>query len=109
MKYLKITKQQAFYLGIVMWGYLYLFPEVDEKSKLPRPLWKIIKQLYFNCPCCAIYYNKETRQCPGCPLENNCMLGKGYYITWAETKSITTRKKYAKIILDKILASQGAK
>jgi len=36
MIYKHITKQQAYYLGVVMWGYLYQFLELDYKWKLPK-------------------------------------------------------------------------
>ena len=104
MNYLKITKEQAYYLGIVMWGFLYLFPEIDYKWKLPKRLYSIIKQLYYWCPCCAVFNLQDgTRDCPGCPLENNCIDGRGYYKRWSETTNIKVRKQYAKIILDKII------
>lgn len=105
MKYLKITKEQAYYLGIAMWSLLYLFPEIDKKYKLPKRLYSIIKQLYYWCPCCAVFNDHSgIRNCPGCPLENNCIEGEHLYKTWSETINIKTRKEYAKKILDRIIA-----
>lgn len=104
MNYLKITKEQAYYIGITMWGFLYLFPEIDYKWKLPKRLYAIIKQLYYWCPCCAVYNKHDgTRNCPGCPLENNRIEGEHLYKTWSETTNIKIRKMYAKKILDRII------
>ena len=104
MNYKHITKEQAYYLGIVMWGYLYQFPEIEYKWQLPKKLYAIIKQLYYWCPCCAVYNKHDgTRNCPGCPINQNCIEGKHLYKTWSETKSIVVRKQYAKKILDAIL------
>jgi hypothetical protein len=105
MTYLKISKKEAYYLGITMWGYLYNFPEIDYKYKLPRKLYSIIKQLYYWCPCCAAYNKHDgTQICPGCPLENNCThSGLKLYKHWSETMDIKIRKVYAKKILDRII------
>jgi hypothetical protein len=105
MTYLKISKKEAYYLGITMWGYLYNFPEIDHKYKLPRKLYSIIKQLYYWCPCCAVYYDQkdDKRYCPGCPLENNCIENEAVYKHWSETTDIKVRKAYAKKILDRII------
>ena len=105
MAYLKISKKEAYYIGITMWGYLYNFPEIDYKYKLPRKLWNIVRQLYFYCPCCAVFYNKKTKQCHGCPLENNCIRNwpDAYFRKWQETTDTKVRKAYAKKILDRII------
>ena len=105
MNYLKISKEQAYYLGITMWGFFYLFPEIDYKWKLPKRLYSIIKQLYFHCPCCAVYFNKKLniRYCPECSLNDNCIEGEALYKTWSETLDIKVRKAYAKKILDRII------
>ena len=104
MTHLKISKCEAYYLGITMQGYLYNFPEIDYKYKLPGKLYSIIKQLYYWCPCCAVYNKHDgTRKCPGCPLENNCIEGEHLYKTWSETTDIKVRKAYAKKILDRII------
>jgi hypothetical protein len=105
MVYKQITKQQSYYLGITMWGYLYNFPEIDYKYKLPRKLYSIVKQLYFHCPCCTVFFNKKKniRYCPECPLDGNCIEGEALYKTWSETTDIKVRKVYAKKILDRII------
>ena len=94
-QYRKITKQESYYLGITMWGYLYNFPEIDYKYKLPKKLYNIIKELYFKCPCCAVFYHKEKQKyreghsqpsCPGCPLDKNCIEGQHLYKAGAQTQ-----------------------
>lgn len=110
-KYIKISEEKAFYIGITMWGMLYLFPNIKTKNKLPRILWNIIKDLYFNCPCCAVYYNKKTGECHNCPLENNCIRNwkDSFYRKWSEATTDSTRKYYAKLILDAILYERNRK
>lgn len=109
MKYKTITKEEAFYLSIALWSYLHQFPNIESKNKLPKQLWDELKNLYFNCPCCAVYYDKINKTCIGCPLENNCIRSKGsnnYFNKWANADNDSIRKRYAKKILDKILESK---
>jgi hypothetical protein len=106
MTYLKISKREAYYLGITLWSYLYQFPEIEKKAQLPKVLWLAIKGLFYWCPCCSVYYNKKTKACCGCPLWGHCSTEKGsnyWFKQWEQAKTTKVRKAYAKKILDKII------
>ena len=101
-----MTINRAKEVCIPVWSYLAEFPRINEKKKLPKELFALIKDLYFECPLCEVFFKGKSKdqRCVGCPLEDNCITGKNIYGRWAEAKTEKTRGTAARRLLNTVLA-----
>ncbi len=95
---MKLTKKKAKEICLEIWKYLMTFPEIGTKIDLPEKLFNKVLGMSGECPLC------EYTDCSdGCPLQtqhNFCY----YFEKWEGAKTSRGRKKYAKIIVDKVKA-----
>ena len=93
---MKLTRKKALEICIELWTWL----AETGRRKVDWGRWEEYGEFRAYCPFCEYYAEQRHGGCRACPI-NFCLTNQAF-LDWCDAGPKRTRKKYAKIFLEKI-------